>query len=133
MKLTASQRYDLPLEVGLEVSGRLVYAGTDQPVITNVGYQVTYPEGLVTNPTEEHPAVTHTRGATGRFTVDRLSSGPATGDVPTSGHDDTTGRNLWYFFPYQYGTPYWLEAEETALDLSGDVDLGDVELTLHGG
>ena len=131
--IESSQRYDVPLEVGHQVTGRLVYAGTDLPVITNIGYEVSYPAGLVTNPTDEHPAVAHTRGATGRFTVDRLSSGPATGDVPVSGHDETLGRDLWYFFPYQYGTPYWLEAEETALDLSGDVDLGDVELTLQGG
>ena len=127
-----SLRYDVPLAAGHEVSGRLVYAGTDRPVITNVGYEVTYPAGQVTGPTSEHPAVAHTRGGTGRFTVDRLAGGPATGDVPTTGHDETTGRNLWYFFPYQYGTPYWLEAEPVDLDITGDIDLGDIELTLKG-
>ena len=33
------------------VTGRLVYAGTDLPVITTIGYEVTYPAGQVTNPT----------------------------------------------------------------------------------
>ncbi|MEZ0577589.1 collagen binding domain-containing protein [Nocardioides sp. MH1] len=130
--IAKSQRYDVPLAPGNTLTGRFVYAGTDRPVITNVGYDVTYPGGQVTNPTSEHPTVAHTRGATGRFTVTRIPDGPATGALATTGYDEAYGPSLWYFFPTQVATPYWLEADQVDLDITGDVDLGDVELTLGG-
>jgi hypothetical protein len=107
---STSRWHSIPLEEGHTVTGRLVYAGTDLPVITTVGYQVTYPKGLITNPTREHPTRIRTRGASGEFSISRLS----------------------VVFPFQPATPYWLDADDIALDLEGDVDLGDIELVLKG-
>jgi hypothetical protein len=132
-KIWASRRFDVPLAPGHTLTGRLVYEGTTLPVVTNIGYEVRYPAGLATNPTTEHPTRARTRGATGRFTITRLSSGDATGGLALTPHDEVSHPSLWVFFPYQYGTPYWLEAEEQELVLDGDVDLGDVELVLRGG
>jgi hypothetical protein len=130
--IKASRRYDVPLAAGHSLTGRLVYAGTDRPVVTNIGYEVTYPAGLTTNPTSEHPTVAHTRGATGEFTITRLSEGTATGGLAVTSHDEAYGPSLWYFFPTQVATPYWLEADTTDLDIHGDVDLGDIDLVLEG-
>lgn len=132
VKIWASRRYDVPLTPGHTATGRLVYEGTTLPVITNIGYEVLYPAGLPTNPTNEHPTRARTRGATGRFTITRLSSGEATGGLATTPHDEVFAPSLWVFFPHQYGTPYWLEAEEQPLTIDGDVALGDVELVLRG-
>lgn len=132
VKIWSSRRYDVPLEAGHTVTGRLVYEGTDLPVITNIGYEVLYPAGLRTNPTSEHPTRARTRGATGEFTIRRLSEGTATGGLAVTPYDEVYARSLWVFFPYQYGTPYWLEADEQPLTIDGDIDLGDVELVLHG-
>ena len=135
VKIWSSRRYDVPLEAGHTVTGRLVYAGTDLPVITTIGYQVTYPPGLVTNPTREHPTRIRTAGATGEFSISRLSSGTATGSLVTYDPDEATDPRLSVVFPFQPGTPYWLEAEDVALDLQGDpgvTDLGDIELVLRG-
>ncbi|UMG94078.1 carboxypeptidase-like regulatory domain-containing protein [Nocardioides sp. TF02-7] len=133
VKVWASRRYDVPLAEGHTVTGRLVYAGTTRPVITGIGYEVTYPVGLPTNPTGEHPARIRTRGASGRFTIPRLPAGEATGGLALTPHDEVSHPSLWVFFPSQYGTPYWLEAEERPLTIDGDIALGDVELTLRTG
>jgi hypothetical protein len=135
VKIWSSRRYDVPLQEGHTLIGRLVYAGTDLPVITTLAYEVTYPAGQVTNPTREHPTRIRTRGATGEFTLTRLAAGPATGGVVTYDSDEATDPRLSVVFPFQPGTPYWLEADDVALDLQGDpgvTDLGDIELTLGG-
>jgi hypothetical protein len=135
VKIWSSRRYDVPLETGHAVTGRLVYAGTDLPVITTIGYQVTYPAGQVTNPTREHPTRIRTRGASGEFSISRLSSGTATAGVVTYDPDEATDPRLRVVFPFQPGTPYWLEADDVALDLQGApgiTDLGDIELVLKG-
>ncbi|WP_183092646.1 carboxypeptidase-like regulatory domain-containing protein [Nocardioides stalactiti] len=132
VKIWSSRRFDVPLEVGHRVTGRLVYAGTDLPVITTLAYQVTYPQGQVTNPTREHPTRIRTRGATGEFTLTRLSSGAATGSLVTYDLDEVTDPRLSVVFPAQPGTPYWLEAEPIELDIQDDLDLGDIELVLQG-
>ncbi|KAA1420189.1 hypothetical protein F0U44_07115 [Nocardioides humilatus] len=130
--ITQSQRYDVPLAAGNTLTGRLVYAGTDRPVIANLGYDVTYPEGQVTNPTSEHPTVGRTRGSTGEFTVTRIPDGAATGNLGLTGYDEAYAPSLWFYFPYQVATPYWLEAEPIELEITGDIDLGDIELVLKG-
>ena len=135
VKIWSSRRYAVPLEEGHTVTGRLVYAGTDLPVITTIGYEVTFPAGQVTNPTREHPTRIRTRGATGEFSIGRLSSGRATGGVVTYDPDEATDPRLSVIFPFQPGTPYWLETDDVALDLQGDpdvTDLGDLELVLGG-
>lgn len=130
VKIWSSRRYDVPLAVGRILTGRLVYAGTDLPVITNVGYEVTYPAGLATNPTPERPARSRTRGTSGEFTITQLSEGPATGGLATTPLD--IDPKLWVHMPYQPGTPYWLEASQQDLAIDDDIDLGNVELVLHG-
>jgi hypothetical protein len=133
VKIWSSRHYDVPLAAGHSATGRLVYEGTDLPVITNIGYEVLYPAGLTTNPTDEHPTRARTRGATGEFTITRLSEGTATGGLAVTPSDEVFARSLWVFFPYQYGTPYWLEADQEPLTIDGDIDLGDVELSLQDG
>lgn len=132
VKIWSSRRYDVPLAPGHTLTGRLVYEGTDQPVITNIGYEALYPAGQVTNPTNEHPTRARTRGATGEFTITRLAEGAVTRGLAVTSYDDVFARSLWVYFPVQYGTPYWLDAEDQPLTIDGDIDLGDVELTLHG-
>lgn len=132
VKIWASRRYDVPLATGHTLTGRLVYEGTDLPVITNIGYEVNYPAGLVTNPTTEHPTRARTRGASGEFTIQRLPSGEATGGLAVTPRDEVWARSLWVYFPTQPGTAGWLEAEQQQLTVDGDIDLGDVELVLRG-
>lgn len=142
VEIAASRRYDVPLAPGHTLTGRLVYEGTDLPAITNIGYEVLYPAGLTTNPTNEHPTRSRTRGSTGEFTITRLSEGTATGGLAVTPNDEAFARSLWVYFPVQYGTPYWLEADAEQLTIDGDgdgdsdggnIELGDVELVLHGG
>ncbi len=102
------------------------------PVITNIGYEVNHPAGLVTNPTTEHPTRARTRGASGEFTIRRLPSGEATGGLAVTPRDEVWARSLWVYFPTQPGTAGWLEAEQQQLTVDGDIDLGDVELVLRG-
>ncbi len=132
VKIWSSRQYDVPLAPGHTLTGRLVYDGTDLPVITNIGYEVRYPAGLRTNPTSEHPTRARTRGASGQFTIDRLSEGAATGGLALTPYDEVYARSLWVYFPVQYGTPYWLSAEQESLTVDRDLDVGDVELVLHG-
>lgn len=39
---------------------------------------------------------------------------------------------LWVHMPYQPSTPYWLDAPQQDLAIQGDINLGDIELALHG-
>lgn len=133
VRVSSSRRYDVPLAQGHVVSGRLVYEGTTRPLVTTLSYELRHPAGLATNPTGEHPAVDRTAGASGRFAIDRLPSGPATGTLAQqTGHQISHPRFL-VLFPFQDATPYWLETAPRSLDVQGDVDLGDVELLLRTG
>ncbi|MCW2813710.1 MAG: hypothetical protein JWN84_1165 [Nocardioides sp.] len=133
--ITADRRLDLPLAAGATVTGRLVYAGTSRPVITTLSYELLHPAGRTTGPTSEHPSVARTRGTTGVFSVPRVGSGTVTGVLATESREGITHPSFFVLHPYQDGTPYWLEAEPRPLTLTTGqrVDLGDVELTLHGG
>lgn len=133
VRVTSSRAFDVPLEAGHTVTGRLVYAGTDLPVITTLGYELTYPAGQVTNPTAEHPSRGRTRNGTGLFTIDRLPDGEVTGGLVTEPNDEITAPRLFALFPFQDGTPYWLETEALPLDVTGDIALGDVDLVLQTG
>lgn len=130
VRIRSSRRYDVPLAVGRVLTGRLVYAGTDRPAITNIGYEVTYPAGLMTNPMPERPTRSRTRGATGEFTITQLSTGTAVGGLAATPLD--IDPRLWVHMPYQPATPYWLEAPQQDLTIEDDIDLGDIELVLRG-
>ena len=133
VRVSSSRQYDVPLEQGHVVSGRLVYEGTTRPLITTLAYELHHPAGLATNPTGEHPAVDRTAGASGRFAIDRLPSGPATGTLAVQTRDQISHPKFVVVYPFQDATPYWLETAPRSLDLQGDVDLGDVELLLRSG
>lgn len=133
VRVASSRGFDVPLQPGHTVTGRLVYAGTDLPVVTTLGYELTYPAGQVTNPTAEHPSRGRTRGGTGRFTITRLPDGPVTGGLVTEPNEEITAPRLFALFPFQDGTPYWLETEELPLEVTGDIALGDVDVTLRTG
>ncbi|HYG94628.1 MAG TPA: carboxypeptidase regulatory-like domain-containing protein [Nocardioides sp.] len=133
VKVWSSRRYDVPLQPGNVVSGRMVYAGTDRPVIAPLSYGLTYPGGLVTNPTQEHPSADRVDLATGGFAVDRVPTGDVTGALATETGDGITHRRFVVYFPYSDGSPYWLESAEQPITVDGDIDLGDVELVLRSG
>jgi hypothetical protein len=133
VRVSSSRRYDVPLAQGHVVSGRLVYEGTTRPLITTLSYELHHPAGLATNPTGEHPAVDRTAGASGRFAIDRLPSGPATGTLAVQTGSQITHPKFLVLFPFQDATPYWLETAPRSLDVQGDVDLGDVALLLRTG
>ncbi|WP_148615778.1 carboxypeptidase regulatory-like domain-containing protein [Nocardioides rubriscoriae] len=132
--ITRSRRLDLPLAAGATVTGRLVYAGTANPVIAPLSYELLHPAGRATNPTSEHPAVGRARGATGVFSVPRLGARQVTGVLATQTAEGITDGSFLVLHPYQDGTPYWLEAAPRPISLSvgSQVDLGDVELVVHG-
>ena len=62
VRIRHDRSFDLPLAVGGNVSGRLVYARTGTPVITTLSYELSYPEGSPAQPTDEHPSRARTRG-----------------------------------------------------------------------
>jgi hypothetical protein len=127
-------RVDVPLDEGEQVSGRLVYADTGQPVITPLSYELLYPAGSPTNPVEEHPARSRTRGASGSFTIRGLAAGQVTGRLATEADGNFTEAKFFPVHPYEDGTPYWLDAEPQQVVVgAGDGDLGDIPLTLHTG
>ena len=78
------RRAALPLQVGSIASGRLVYASTGTPVITTLSYELSYPPGSQTNPTDEHPTRDKTAWASGLFRIDRLAPGQVTGRLAIS-------------------------------------------------
>lgn len=133
--IDADTVHDLPLEVGGTVSGRFVYASTGTPVIARLTYGLTYPKGSAGQPTEEQPARATSRGATGEFVIDALGADTVTGQLMQfAGDDNINDEEFFVRLPYQDGTPYYLTSEQTELEVGPgiDVDLGDVELTLHG-
>ncbi len=134
VQVRAGTSVDLPLEQGAVVTGRLVYAGTGDPVITPLSYQLAYPQGLPTNPTEEHPARGRTVRDSGRFTIPRLAAGEVLGRLATEAGDLINHPSFFVTFPFQDGTPYWLDtaAAPVRITAGGRAELGDVEVVTHG-
>jgi hypothetical protein len=134
VKLTRDAVVDIPLDEGKHVSGRLVYADNGMPVITTLSYDLLYPAGSTTNPVEEHPARSRTRGATGYFDIGGLAAGEVTGRLATAADGDFSEAKFFVVHPYQDGTPYWLDTAQRQISVgSGDGNLGDIPLTLHTG
>lgn len=136
VRIRADREVDLRLQQGVRATGRLVYAGTTLPVVTSLSYELFHRPGSATNPTEEHPARARTVGATGRFTIERLTPGVrTTGRLAREAGDGITDLRFGVVFPFQDGTPYWLdtEARPVGVPARGTLDLGDVAVTTYGG
>lgn len=133
VRLREDRRVDLPLTIGAEVTGRLVYADTHTPVITTLSYALEFAPGSWRNPTGEHPARGRSTGSTGRFHVGALRSGEARGALAWDGGEEFSNPADFVYHPTQDGTPYWLETETRTFGLtSGETtDLGDVEVVQH--
>lgn len=136
VRITADARRSLPLETGGTVSGRLVYAATGSPVITTLSYALQYPDGALGQPTDEHPSRAQSRGATGLFSIDALGTGAVSGRLAAglgAGNQITDGEFI-VIYPFQDGTPYYLDTGVRAVDVQAgaDLDLGDVPVTVHG-
>ena len=125
---------DLPLAVGGTVSGRLVYARTGTPVITTLSYELSYPEGSPTQPTDEHPSRARTRGASGRFTIDALGADTVTGRLSQGADlEQINDAEFLVIFPFQDGTPYYLTSKRRTIDVApgAGINLGRIRLHLH--
>jgi Carboxypeptidase regulatory-like domain len=135
VRLRHDLRRDLPLREGVTVTGRLVYAGTDQPVVTPLSYELFHQPHLTTNPTEEHPTRARTLRATGRFTIERVHpEAEVTGRLAREAGDGINDPSYFVTFPFQDGTPYWLDTEisHPEIPASGTVVLGDLQVVTHG-
>lgn len=133
VEVTASMRRDLPLDAGGTASGRLVYAATGTPVITDLSYELTYPAPTTTSPTDEHPARSKV-GPTGHFAIKRLGPATVSGGLALEAESaQLNSQEFLVVFPYQDATPYWLESETTELTVGPGIDLalGDVPLVVH--
>lgn len=133
VKIWSSRRVALPLEVGGTAQGRLVYESTGTPVITSLSYELSYPAGLATNPTSEHPARARTVRATGRFSLNGLPAGSVTGELAESAKTPPISGKYLVIFPFQDGTPYFLSTERLPLEVAAGehLALGDVPVTIH--
>ncbi|WP_344771656.1 hypothetical protein, partial [Nocardioides daeguensis] len=131
LRLNGSRVIDLPLQRGGTVTGRLVYGDTRTPVITNLSYELGFTPGSRFNPTEEHPSRSRTNGDTGRFAIRGFRGGRATGFLAERSGEGINDPEFQVIFPYQDGTPYWLETEKVPLVLRAGSrrDLGDVVVT----
>jgi protocatechuate 3,4-dioxygenase beta subunit len=126
--------YDLPLQAGGTVTGRLVYAATGTPAITTLSYELTYPAGSSSNPTAEHPARAQTRQASGVFAIRGLRAATVTGALAQGAElDQINDPSYFVIYPFQDGTPYYLTSEPRAITIGAgsEVQLGDIPLTLH--
>lgn len=135
VQLRDDLRRDLPLREGVTVTGRLVYAGTDLPVVTPLSYELFHQPHLTTNPPEEHPTRARTLRATGRFTIERVHpEAEVTGRLAREAGEGINDPSYFVTFPFQDGTPYWLDTEVSHPEIpaSGTVVLGDVEVVTHG-
>lgn len=135
VRVTDDLRRDLPLERGASLTGRLVYAGTTLPVVTSLSYELFHRAGLTTNPTEEHPARGRSAGATGRFTIERVTPGSrVTGRLAREAGDGINDESFVVIYPFQDGTPYWLDTVTTSMTVpAGTSDLGDIAVATYGG
>ncbi len=135
VRLRHDLRRDLPLREGVTVTGRLVYAGTSQPVVTPLSYELFHQPHLTTNPTEEHPTRARTLRATGRFTIERVHpEAEVTGRLAREAGEGINHPSYFVTFPFQDGTPYWLDTEisHPEIPASGTVVLGDLQVVTHG-
>ena len=134
VRIADDLRRDLPLERGASVTGRLVYAGTSKPIVTSLSYELFHQPGLTTNPTEEHPARGRSAGATGRFRIERLTPGSrVTGRLAREAGDGINDESFIVIFPFQDGTPYWLDTVATSMKVGpGPHDLGDIAVSTYG-
>jgi hypothetical protein len=134
--ITHDRRAALPLSMGSTASGRLVYASTGTPVITTLSYELTYPAGSPTNPTDEHPTRAKTFGASGVFSIDRMAPGAVTGKLAIGADlDQITSPKFFVIFPFQDGTPYYLTSRVRSIDVGTQehVRLGNIAIYLHEG
>jgi hypothetical protein len=134
--ITHDRRAALPLQVGSTASGRLVYASTGTPVITTLAYELTYPAGSQTNPTDEHPARDRTSGSSGVFSIQGLAPGRVTGKLAISADlDQITSPKFFVIFPFQDGTPYYLTSRARSVDIApqSHMRLGSIPIYLHEG
>jgi len=134
VRITADRSYDLPLETGARVHGRLVYATTGTPVITTLSYELSYPPGSWRNPTGEHPARAQTVKNTGEFSIIGLPAGTADAALAqTADLEQINDPRYFVIYPFQDGTPYYLSTAHDSLQLAAgdDLDLGDIEVTLN--
>jgi len=125
---------DLPLVPGGTATGRMVYASTGAPIITYLSYELTYPFGSPQQPTDEHPSRAQAKGASGRFTIDALGEADVVGRLASGlSEDQINDQEFVVIFPFQDGTPYYLTTEPMSVSVGPgiDVDLGDVEVTVH--
>ena len=132
--IASDRTYDLPLEQGGTVHGRLVYAETGTPVILPLSYELAYPPGSYRNPTGEHPARSQARQSTGEFTISGLPAGDVEGQLAQEADLDEIN-DPWFFvrYPFQDGTPYYLTSDQKSVTVTTgtDLDLGDIELTVQ--
>jgi hypothetical protein len=134
VSIRRDRSFDLPLAVGGKVSGRLVYARTGTPVITTLSYELNYPEGSPTQPTDEHPSRARTRGASGRFTIDALGADTVTGRLSQGADlEQINSAEFLVIFPFQDGTPYYLTSKRKTIDVApaAGINLGRIRLHLH--
>ncbi len=134
VSITADRSYDLPLETGAQVHGRLVYAATGTPVITTLSYELSYPAGSWRNPTGEHPARSQTVKNTGEFSIIGLPAGTVDAALAqTADLEQINSPRYFVIYPTQDGTPYYLTSVHDSLQLGAgeERDLGDIEVTLH--
>lgn len=136
VRVRDDRRVDLPLQQGARVVGRLVYGGgTAMPVITSLSYELFHEPGSSTNPTDEHPARARTVGSTGRFAIERLAPGVrTTGRLAREAGEGITDLRFAVVFPFQDGTPYWLDTSSRRVEAParGTLDLGDVTVQTYG-
>ncbi len=128
------KQVDLPLKPGGVVTGRMVYASNGKPLITQLSYELTYPAGSPTNPTDEHPARDRAFGASGLFRIDRLAAGRVTGTLAEGANlDQITSPKFFVIYPFEDGTPYFLTSRPRTIDMAAgeQVRLGPVPLILH--
>lgn len=133
VRLWHSKKVNLPLGNGAKATGRLVYADTGTPVITELSYELRFAPGSVRNPTGEHPARAKARGATGRFTIDRMRTGTAKAFLAADAGEEFTDGSFLVIYPFQDGTPYWLEAVPRSVKVTAGrtTNLGDIEVVQH--
>ena len=134
IRITADRTYDLVLPAGGSVHGRLVYAATGTPVILPLSYELFYGPPSPTNPTGEHPARSQTHQNTGEFSIIGLSSGTVEGALAREADlDQINDPRYFVLYPFQDGTPYYLTSARSPVTVTegADLDLGDIELTLH--
>lgn len=128
-------RRNLPLERGATVTGRLVYSESALPVVTSLSYELFHKPGRPTNPTEEHPARGRTVGRTGTFTIDRITPGSkVAGRLARESGDGINDERFFVTFPFQDGTPYWLDSAVIPMTVrgAGTQTLGDIPVSTHG-